>query len=186
MGITQQLGASSLIRPGVIDNTAARPASPFEGQVIYQKDTDTVLIWNGTAWSPTSGVNKNVLIGKLTRTTSATSVGGASTNIFTNSVSFTADGSSVYRVEMFAQYVNIATSSQDMSVELRDGSTTVARIGYYLGSFYIPVTIKYEWTPSAGSHSVNIALARSGSTDQTMFGSATNPITLNVYGPDLS
>jgi hypothetical protein len=143
-------------------------------------------VWNGSAWYPTSGVNRNVLIGKLTRTTSATSVGGASTNIFTNSVSFTADGSSVYRVEMFAQYVNIATSLQDMSVDLRDGSTTVARIGYYLGSFYIPVTIKYEWTPSAGSHSVNIALTRSGSTDQTMFGSATNPITLNVYGPDLS
>ena len=50
MGITQQIGASSLIRPGVIDNTAARPASPFEGQVIFQKDTDQLLVWNGTVW----------------------------------------------------------------------------------------------------------------------------------------
>lgn len=50
MGITQQIGASSLIKPGVIDNTAARPASPFEGQVIYQKDTDQLLVWNSTAW----------------------------------------------------------------------------------------------------------------------------------------
>lgn len=50
MGITQQIGASSLIKPGVIDNTAARPASPFEGQMIYQKDTDAVLVWNGSAW----------------------------------------------------------------------------------------------------------------------------------------
>jgi len=50
MGITQQIGASSLIKPGVIDNTAARPASPFEGQVIFQKDTDQLLVWNGTAW----------------------------------------------------------------------------------------------------------------------------------------
>ena len=50
MGITQQIGASSLIRPGVIDNTAARPASPYEGQVIFQKDTDQLLVWNGTAW----------------------------------------------------------------------------------------------------------------------------------------
>jgi hypothetical protein len=50
MGITQQIGASSIIKPGVIDNTAARPASPYEGQVIFQKDTDQLLVWNGTAW----------------------------------------------------------------------------------------------------------------------------------------
>jgi len=50
MGITQQIGASSLIKPGVIDNTAARPASPFEGQMVYEKDTDRVLVYSGTAW----------------------------------------------------------------------------------------------------------------------------------------
>ena len=50
MGITQNTGASSLIKPGVIDNTAARPASPYEGQVIFQKDTDQLLVWNGTTW----------------------------------------------------------------------------------------------------------------------------------------
>jgi len=50
LGLTQQIGASSLIRPGVIDNTAARPSSPYEGQVIFQKDTDQLLVWNGTAW----------------------------------------------------------------------------------------------------------------------------------------
>ena len=51
MGISQQIGASSLIKPGVIDNTAARPASPYEGQVIYQKDTDEILAYNGTSWT---------------------------------------------------------------------------------------------------------------------------------------
>lgn len=50
MGISQQIGASSLIKAGVIDNTAGRPASPYEGQVIFQKDTDQMLVWNGTAW----------------------------------------------------------------------------------------------------------------------------------------
>jgi hypothetical protein len=50
MGITQQIGASSLIKPGVIDDTAARPASPYEGQMVYEKDTDRVLVYSGTAW----------------------------------------------------------------------------------------------------------------------------------------
>jgi hypothetical protein len=50
MGITNTIPPSRLIQPGVIDNTAARPASPFEGQCIFQKDTDQLLVWNGTAW----------------------------------------------------------------------------------------------------------------------------------------
>ena len=50
MPITSQIGSSSLIKPGVIDSAATRPASPYEGQVIFQKDTDQLLVWNGTAW----------------------------------------------------------------------------------------------------------------------------------------
>jgi len=38
------------LKPGVVDSTATRPASPFEGQMIFQKDTDQLLVWNGTAW----------------------------------------------------------------------------------------------------------------------------------------
>jgi hypothetical protein len=50
MPITSQIGSSSLIKPGVVDSAATRPASPYEGQVIFQKDTDQLLVWNGTAW----------------------------------------------------------------------------------------------------------------------------------------
>lgn len=50
MPISNQIGASRLIQPGVVDSAATRPASPFEGQVIFQKDTDQLLVWNGTAW----------------------------------------------------------------------------------------------------------------------------------------
>jgi hypothetical protein len=49
------------LKPGVVDNAAARPSSPFEGQMIYQKDTDAVLVWNGTAWYP----NWNLPWGKV-------------------------------------------------------------------------------------------------------------------------
>lgn len=49
MGITQQIGASSLIKPGVCTSTT-RPASPYEGQVIYETNTDLTQVWNGTTW----------------------------------------------------------------------------------------------------------------------------------------
>jgi hypothetical protein len=42
---------SSGLRPGVCDSTT-RPTSPYEGQMIYETDTDKVLVWNGTTWYP--------------------------------------------------------------------------------------------------------------------------------------
>ena len=50
MGISQQIGASSLSKPGVC-TSSTRPATPYEGQMIYETDTDKVLVWNGTAWT---------------------------------------------------------------------------------------------------------------------------------------
>ena len=49
MGISQQIGASSLSKPGVC-TSSTRPATPYEGQMIYETDTDKVLVWNGSAW----------------------------------------------------------------------------------------------------------------------------------------
>jgi hypothetical protein len=56
MGLTSQSAPSSLIRPGVCTSTT-RPASPFEGQAIFETDTDRYLIWNGAAWSALGGTS---------------------------------------------------------------------------------------------------------------------------------
>lgn len=49
MPISQQIGSSSLAKPGVC-TSSTRPASPYQGQVIYQTDTNTTLVWNGSGW----------------------------------------------------------------------------------------------------------------------------------------
>lgn len=36
--------------PKVVSNTAARPGSPYVGQIIYQNDINQVLLWTGSAW----------------------------------------------------------------------------------------------------------------------------------------
>jgi len=83
MGITQQIGASSLIKAGVIDNTANRPASPYEGQVIFQKDTDQLLVWNGTAWVIPNSPAQNPTGLELVTTVTCSSGGTASNGIVT-------------------------------------------------------------------------------------------------------
>lgn len=60
MGLSSVLAASAIARPGVC-TSSTRPASPYEGQVIYETDTDLLRIWNGSAWrtlafgTPTNG-----------------------------------------------------------------------------------------------------------------------------------
>lgn len=41
--------SASGFRPGVCTSTT-RPQAPFDGQVIYETDTDRTLIWNNSAW----------------------------------------------------------------------------------------------------------------------------------------
>lgn len=40
---------ASGIRPGVCTSTT-RPITPYDGQVIYETDTDRTLVWNNSAW----------------------------------------------------------------------------------------------------------------------------------------
>ena len=37
------------LTPGVCTSTT-RPTAPYEGQLIYETDTDRVLVWNNSAW----------------------------------------------------------------------------------------------------------------------------------------
>ena len=59
---------STGLRPGVCTSTT-RPTAPYEGQMIYETDTDMVAIWNGTAWryiaatTPTQGSVLQVVTG---------------------------------------------------------------------------------------------------------------------------
>jgi hypothetical protein len=70
---------STGMRPGVC-LSSSRPTVPYEGQMIYETDTDMLAIWNGTAWryiaatTPTSGTVLQVVTNSTaTEATNATS-----------------------------------------------------------------------------------------------------------------
>lgn len=60
MAISSALGTGSAT-PGVCTSTT-RPSSPFQGQLIYETDTNRILVWDNSEWervvmfSPTSNV----------------------------------------------------------------------------------------------------------------------------------
>lgn len=56
MGYSSGIGVGSQ-KTGVCTSTS-RPSSPFEGQMIYETDTDILAIWNGTAWKQLAAATK--------------------------------------------------------------------------------------------------------------------------------
>ena len=94
MPLSSVLGAQSLVRPGVC-TSSTRPASPFEGQVIYETDTDKVLVYDGSAWYPP----ENVAWGKVAEASStATTAFSAGTALEVLSVSPTITAGRLYKI----------------------------------------------------------------------------------------
>lgn len=49
MGLSNYVPSSRISQAGVCTSTT-RPAGPYEGQIIYETDTDRTLVWNGSSW----------------------------------------------------------------------------------------------------------------------------------------
>jgi hypothetical protein len=151
MGITQQIGASSLIRPGVIDNAAARPASPYEGQAVYQKDTDQVLFWNGTAWYPNWNLPWGYIAAPITITTNQTSI---TTAVDVTGASFTVTliGGRRYRYKWQGLF-QCASAAKRMNIFLSDGSTTFTQTLWIAHDNATDYTYSGWYVESAGTTS---------------------------------
>lgn len=127
MSLSSRLAASRLIQPGVIPNSAARPASPFTGQCIYQTDTNQLLVWNGSAWVIPNTPAQNPTGMELV----ATNTFSGATNPFINGC-FTQNYDN-YKM-LITWYGSVATN---MQLRLRYGaSTTQSGNQYYRYGFY--------------------------------------------------
>lgn len=124
---------SSGFRPGVCTSTT-RPSAPFEGQMIYETDTDVLAIWNGSAWryiaatTPTNGTVLQVVTG--TTTTGATN--NTNTYADTNlSASITPKSSSSKVLVMVTQVVGKTSANAENRVQVRlvRGSTALMDTG---------------------------------------------------------
>lgn len=156
MGITQNIGASSLIKPGVIDNAAARPASPYEGQAVFQKDTDQLLVYNGTAWvipnSPVQNPTGLELVKTQTvgSTVSSVTVTGAFSSTYDN-----------YKI----QWSGSCSLANGNGINIQMGTTTTGYYGvmiyagYAAGVSVVSESNVTSWTHCAGAVRNQIALS---------------------------
>ena len=90
---------STGLRPGVCTSTT-RPTAPYEGQHIYETDTDLVYLWNGTAWVETvSALTKapRGVMGSVVRTAGNLTINTAYSDLTSMSITFTAVAGRLYR-----------------------------------------------------------------------------------------
>jgi hypothetical protein len=155
------------LRSGVCTSTT-RPTAPYEGQLIYTTDLDTLEIWNGTAWrilglgTPASGSvlqvqSTTVTTQPTTSTSSMTDISGLSVTITPKSTSSKILVTGVFNVGMDA--------TDDMWFNLVRGSTVLGGSGatnnvtwYQRGNSYsnqtlhvMPFPINYLDSPTTTS-----------------------------------
>lgn len=157
MPLSSVLGASTLIKPGVV-TSSTRPSVPYEGQLIYETDTDRIAAYNGAAWVTQNGL-------QLIKTQTI----GSAVSSVTVSDAFSATYDN-YRI-----IVTGGSASTSLTLALTLGSTNT---GYYNSGQY--TTFGSSTIVGFGNNNAaSIALGGDGSAD------GLNSV-IEVYNPFLS
>ena len=96
---------STGMRPGVCLSTS-RPTVPYEGQMIYETDTDLVYLWNGSAWVEIVSALTKAPRGVMGYMPSTTATVNLTTSFVTQiTVTFTAVANRYYRFTYYEPQV---------------------------------------------------------------------------------
>lgn len=143
MGMSNQIPSSRLVQPGVC-TSSTRPASPYEGQAIFETDTDRMLIWNGSTWVVPNAPAQNPTGLELVKTQTFSNVPEVNVdNVFS---SIYKD----YRVLMTI-YSSAATTLRSLQFRYRNSSGTANGSDYYTRGWYNFGTLT-NYAPAVQNH----------------------------------
>jgi hypothetical protein len=176
------LGIGSL-KPGVC-TSSTRPASAYDGQMIYETDTNLVRIWNGSAWKTlsysdyTNGTVLQTVTGTATAQASSNSTTHANTNL--SAVITPSSASSKILVTVTQNGVaKIMNTSVDLNL-VRDSTiiSAFARSVGYTGS------TAWGYSGTVGVTYLDSPATTSATTYKTTFASASGIDTayVNAFG----
>lgn len=125
------------LRPGVCTSTS-RPSAPFDGQVIYETDTNRVLVWDNSAWVMIADTDSPPGL-QLIKSQSATS---GSSIVLSNVFSSEFDS---YRIVVSDARLTSGASNLKMTL----GATAT---GYYWSGSYMTYGASPALTSEGGSN----------------------------------
>jgi hypothetical protein len=128
MPLSSVVGAQSIVKPGVC-TSSTRPASPYEGQMVYETDTDMIAVWNGSAWryvASTTATSGTVLqVASTTKTDTFTTTSSTYVDITGLSVSITPKSTSSKILVQYKVMASNATTSEGGYIKLVRDSTDI-------------------------------------------------------------
>jgi hypothetical protein len=142
MGIAQALGNVGLT-PGIY-TSSTRPASPADGLVISETDTDLVKVYNGSSWVTVGPAGGMTLLSTTTLSGATTAITGISqdyVNLFITIEKWYA--SSATQIRMYVNNDSTAGNYQATYIRVRSGANT----GTYEDTFQISA-----WQEGPGQH----------------------------------
>lgn len=125
MPFSSVLGASSVVKPGVCTSTT-RPTVPYVGQLIFETDTNRLVVWNGSSWVYLVDSDSPPGL-ELVKTQT---IGNAVTSV-TVSDAFNAN------YDNYLITINGGSGSTNASLHMTLGSTAT---GYYYGANWVSYT----------------------------------------------
>lgn len=132
---------STGFRPGVC-TSSTRPTAPYEGQQIYETDTDKMLVWNGTAWVIPNSSAQNPTGLELITTCTVTSVGGTAATASGGVVTIGSANTSITVDNAFSSLYNsykiIASGSVGSAQDTMGLTLGASATGYY---YAIPASL---------------------------------------------
>jgi hypothetical protein len=134
---------ASALRPGICTSTT-RPTTPYEGQVIYETDTDKTLVWNGSAWVFLSTNTANPVGLELITACTVSSAGGTAATVSSGVVAIGISNTSVAIGSAFSSaYDNYRVVISGLSMSSGGGGlrftlgATFPTANWYAGGFYV-------------------------------------------------
>ena len=168
------------LRPGICTSTT-RPTAPYEGQAIFETDTDRVLYWSGTAWYPAW----NTAWGKVgyASNSSMALTTTSDTDLTNLTTTFTAISNRLYKISGFV-FQKTTEGTNPIDLFIKDGSNNILQssiINCQIANFDYTNFASLVTTFSGGSTTVKLSgRRRAGSGTVTTSGFSNSPAQLIV------
>ncbi len=173
------------IRPGVCTSTT-RPTAPYEGQMIYETDTDLVYLYNGSAWIEVVSALTKAPRGVVAyaKKTTATNLTTANTQLLV-APAFTAASGRVYKVTAQAYFQSVSnalgsTSYYNFSIYNGGSQIQVGDYSAHTNAPYTAQTLSTYITGASGSVTISIYAGMGLGTGQVYANSTNLPLVLLV------
>lgn len=154
-----------------IVTSGTRPSNPYEGQLIFETDTNKLIGYGGVDWAPRDSGGQ---IGYAQVVVNAVGVTTTGTTIV--SVGVTVGTGRRILITGYAGVATVASANLSAQIALNEGATQLARADTYLPTSFTasPPMISYVSSPSAGAHTYSVVAYTSTGTS-TFVASATIP-----------